>query len=88
MSQRIGSLVVDQIVTIARKHATPQAAMKAIEAYAAGKDGVLGTGDDRLGPETLVLLKTVVESGVAQGIVRLLFDQAAKAPGCFGCFTR
>lgn len=49
--------------------ASKTGAIQAIVDFAKGEDGKLGTVDDRLSPETLALLKQMIEDGT---IVRLV----------------
>jgi hypothetical protein len=48
-------------------------AIQTIIDFAEGKDGKLGTADDRLSPETLALLKQMIEDGTIDRLVEKLY---------------
>ncbi|AGE55614.1 hypothetical protein ATCVMN08101_337R [Acanthocystis turfacea Chlorella virus MN0810.1] len=48
-------------------------AIQAIVDFAEGKDGKLGTADDRLSPETLALLKQMIEDGTIDRLVEQMY---------------
>ncbi|AGE50138.1 hypothetical protein ATCVCanal1_302R [Acanthocystis turfacea Chlorella virus Canal-1] len=52
---------------------TKSLAIQAIIDFAEGKDGKLGTADDRLTPETLELLKQMIADGTIDRLVEKLF---------------
>jgi hypothetical protein len=85
---RIGNVVVDLIVDIARKKATPQSAIDSLKKIAAGQDATLGTSDDTLDAHTLEMLTWLIETGVAQRIVDLVLARVTgfdlKRLCCFG----
>lgn len=63
--------VMRLILDTVRQHATVDNAVAALERYAAGKDGVPGTADDRLSKETLAMLGGLLGSGMAREIASL-----------------
>jgi hypothetical protein len=62
------SLVEDALVG-----ATRPMAIQALIDFAEGKDGKLGTADDRLTPETLALLRQMIEDGTIDRLVERLY---------------
>lgn len=84
--QRNYGAAFDVIVKAATSTTTD--AVRALEAFAAGKDGVLGTPDDTIDPNTLVILSDLIDSGLAHKIVDLA---RAKTPtssrGLSSCFA-
>jgi len=65
------SMILD-IVEDALAGNTRPAAVQAIVAFASGKDGILGTSDDRMTPATLELLKKMIEDGSVDRLVERL----------------
>jgi len=53
--------------------ATRPMAIQALIDFAEGKDGKLGTADDRLSPETLALLKQLIEAGTIDRLVEQMY---------------
>ena len=64
----IFSLVGDALL-----NATKPMAIQALVDFAEGKDGKLGTADDRLSPETLALLKQMIEDGSINRLVEMTY---------------
>jgi len=62
------SLVDDALL-----NATKPVALQKIIDFAEGKDGKLGTADDRLTPETLALLKKMIEDGLIDRLVEKMY---------------
>lgn len=62
------SLVDDALLDASRP-----VAIQAIIDFAEGKDGKLGTADDRLSPETLALLKQMIEDGTLDRLVEKMY---------------
>ena len=62
------SLVDDALL-----HSTKPLAIQALIDFAEGKDGKLGTADDRLTPETLALLKKMIEDGSIDRLVEKMY---------------
>lgn len=81
------SIAVDLIVKAAKSTMTKEDAIEALKAYAAGKDGILGTADDKIDPNILDALTYLVEMGVAQKIIDLVNISAwrQKVSSCFPC---
>ena len=72
--------------------ATKPMAIQALIDFAEGKDGKLGTADDRLSPETLALLKQMIEDGTIDRLVELMYTPKfwetlwGTIRSCFWCF--
>ena len=62
------SLIEDALLDASRP-----VAIQAIIDFAEGKDGKLGTADDRLSPETLALLKQMIEDGTIDRLVEQMY---------------
>lgn len=65
------SVILD-IIEDAIAGTTRPAAIQAIIAFASGRDGILGTADDRMTPATLDLLKKMIEDGSVDRLVERL----------------
>lgn len=61
------------------------AAMDVVQAMARGADGVQGTADDLVSPETAATLRALLETGIVTALVRE-FTPRATAARCFACF--
>jgi hypothetical protein len=61
--------VIDIIDEAILKGNSKQAVIEIIEDFAAGKDGILGNADDRMSPETINILKNMVEDGTIGRLV-------------------
>lgn len=48
----------------------------AIERIAKGSDGIVGTGDDILAPETLNMLEVLIEHNIVSPLIEVLLDAA------------
>ncbi len=82
--QRRYGAAFDLVVKAAEKKLSTADVLEALKEFAAGKDGVLGTADDTVDPETLEVLSDLIESGLAQKIVTLARVEASKVKFC--CF--
>jgi hypothetical protein len=82
-------IAVDLIIKAANSTISTNDAVEALKAYAAGKDGVLGTADDKIDPNILDALTYLVEMGVAQKIIDLVRKDLPawrqKITACFSC---
>ena len=70
-SNLVASAVMRLIMDTVKQFVTVDNAVAALERYAAGKDGVKGTADDRLSADTLALLESLLKSGIAREIATL-----------------
>jgi hypothetical protein len=64
---------------------TRPAAIQAIIAFASGKDGKLGTSDDRMTPSTLELLKHMVEDGSIDRLIEKMHKTGVFEKLCKCC---
>lgn len=77
------------IQAVARASATKEDAIAMLRLLAAGRDGLPGTPDDLLSPETVDILAYLIQRDVAAGIVDLVAPALARGGGCpFLCVVR
>ena len=60
-------------------------AIQALIAFASGKDGKLGTNDDRLTPETLEMLKKMIDDGSIDRLVEKMHKMGVFEKICKCC---
>lgn len=72
MASGVNFPVILDLIEDALVGATRTAAIQAIINFAAGEDGKLGTSDDRLTPETVELLKKMIDDGSVDRLVEKL----------------
>jgi hypothetical protein len=69
--------IILDIVEEALAHGnTKKAVIALLHDFADGKDGVLGTADDRLTPEQVVLLESLINSGAIDRLVEKMFKSS------------
>jgi hypothetical protein len=70
----LGIGVILDIIEEALKHGTTKkAVISLIRDFADGKDGILGTSDDRLTTEQFVLLESMINSGIVDRLVENMY---------------
>jgi hypothetical protein len=73
MTTGISFGLILSLIDDALLNASKPLAIQAIIDFAEGKDGKLGTADDRLSPETLELLKQMIEDGTIDRLVEKMY---------------
>ena len=69
-------IIVDIIEEAIKYGATKKAVIALLHDFADGKDGVLGTADDRLTPEQVVLLESLISSGTLDKLVEKMYKSS------------
>jgi len=67
-------IIIDIIEEAIKYGATKKAVIALLHDFADGKDGVLGTADDRLTPEQVVLLESLINSGTIDRLVEKMYN--------------
>jgi len=67
------SIILDIIEEALAQGTTKKAVIALLHDFADGKDGVLGTADDRLTPEQVVLLESLISSGTIDRLVEKMY---------------
>lgn len=70
------SIILDIIEEALAHGDTKKAVIALLHDFADGKDGVLGTADDRLTPEQVVLLESLINSGTIDRLVEKMFKSS------------
>ena len=66
-------IILDIIEEALAQGTTKKAVIALLHDFADGKDGVLGTADDRLTPEQVVLLESLISSGTIDRLVEKMY---------------
>ena len=66
-------IILDIIEEALAQGTTKKAVIALLHDFADGKDGVLGTADDRLTPEQVVLLESLINSGTIDRLVEKMY---------------
>ena len=69
-------IILDIIEEALAQGTTKKAVIALLHDFAEGKDGVLGTADDRLTPEQVVLLESLISSGTIDRLVEKMYKSA------------
>ena len=70
----LGLEIILDIIEEALAHGnTKKVVIALLHDFAEGKDGVLGTADDRLTPEQVVLLENLISSGTIDRLVEKMY---------------
>lgn len=73
----LGIEIILDIIEEAIKHGnTKKVVIAILHDFADGKDGVLGTADDRLTPEQVVLLESLITSGTIDRLVEKMYTSS------------
>ena len=73
----LGLEIILDIIEEALAHGnTKKAVIALLHDFADGKDGVLGTADDRLTPEQVVLLESLISSGTIDRLVEKMYTSS------------
>ena len=73
----LGLEIILDIIEEALAHGnTKKAVIALLHDFAEGKDGVLGTADDRLTPEQVVLLESLISSGTVDRLVEKMYTSS------------
>jgi hypothetical protein len=70
------SIILDIIEEALTHGTTKKAVIALLHDFAEGKDGVLGTADDRLTPEQVVLLESLISSGTIDRLVEKMYNSS------------
>lgn len=76
--------ILDVVEAALKMSHTKAQAIQLLIDFAAGKDGVLGTADDRMSPETLDYFKHMVHDGSVDRLVERMFKHNC-LKSIFGC---
>lgn len=76
--------ILDVVEAALKMSHTKAQAIQLLMDFAAGKDGVLGTADDRMSPETLDYFKHMVHDGSVDRLVERMFKHNC-LKSIFGC---
>lgn len=76
--------ILDVVEAALKMSHTKAQAIQLLMDFAAGKDGVLGTTDDRMSPETLDYFKHMVHDGSVDRLVERMFKHNC-LKSIFGC---
>jgi len=76
--------ILDVVEAALKMSHTKAQAIQLLINFAAGKDGVLGTADDRMSPETLDYFKHMVHDGSVDRLVERMFKHNC-LKSIFGC---
>jgi hypothetical protein len=76
--------ILDVIEAALKMGQTKAQAIQLLVDFAAGKDGVLGTTDDRMSPETLAYFKRMIHDGSVDRLVERMFKHNC-LKSIFGC---
>ena len=66
-------IILDIIEEALAQGTTKKAVIALLHDFADGKDGVLGTADDRLTPEQVILLESLISSGTVDRLVEKMY---------------
>jgi hypothetical protein len=69
-------IILDIIEEALAQGTTKKAVIALLHDFAEGKDGVLGTADDRLTPEQVVLLESLISSGTVDRLVEKMYTSS------------
>ena len=69
-------IILDIIEEALAKGTTKKAVIALLHDFADGKDGILGTADDRLTPEQVVLLESLISSGTVDRLVEKMYTSS------------
>ena len=69
-------IILDIIEEALAQGTTKKAVIALLHDFAEGKDGVLGTADDRLTPEQVVLLESLISSGTIDRLVEKMYTSS------------
>jgi hypothetical protein len=78
------NVILDVVEAALKTSQTKAQAIQLLMDFAAGKDGVLGTADDRMSPETLDYFKRMIHDGSVDRLVERMFKHNC-LKSIFGC---